>query len=191
MDEIRLIAYLGNPGFEYARTRHNAGWMLADAGFGKQADWHSRFKGLYASLQSEGKKIHLLKPQTFMNRSGDSVCAAMNFLKLTPETLLVVHDEIELPFGEAGFKFSGGLGGHNGLRSVASCLGTRDFYRFRLGVSRPDHKDVASYVLSAFSGEEKPLLHPLFEQSARILSDGLEMGMEEAVVKLKKIRIAF
>jgi len=175
---IKIVTFLGNPGNEYARTRHNVGWIVADE-FSPLtgANWQKKFKGLFCQASISGKKFYFLKPQTFMNLSGESVQAAMQFFKIKPEELLVVHDEIELDFGVIGFKKGGGLGGHNGLRSIEKQIGTRDFYRFRIGVSRPAHGNVASYVLSKFSPEEQEWLPVLLEKSASLLEKCLGEGI--------------
>jgi len=159
---LQLAVFLGNPGPKYGRNRHNAGWMLADAL--PPLSWQKKYRGLYACKNG----LHFLKPQTFMNLSGESALAAASFFKIKPEQIIVVHDEIELKPGTLSLKFSGGLGGHNGLRSMKACFGTADFWRLRIGVGRPDGRlpgaggsiesskeaGIADWVLSDFSAAE-------------------------------------
>jgi PTH1 family peptidyl-tRNA hydrolase len=158
--------FLGNPGAQYARNRHNAGRLLAESlPFSSSLSWGRKYKGLYTAF--DGK--HLLMPETFMNLSGESAGAAAAFFKIPPEHILVVHDELELPLGTASLKFSGGLGGHNGLRSVKACLNTADFWRLRIGIGRPAHSDIASWVLSDFTAGETAVLEQVFTACAGVL----------------------
>lgn len=148
-----LVAGLGNPGREYADTRHNVGFMVAhELARRHGASFRSKFSGELADLRLGGR-VALLKPQTFMNESGRSVGAAVRFFKVPPEALLVVHDEVDLDPGRLQARLGGGLAGHNGLRSVAQHVGTGDFLRLRVGVGRPergDRRPVADFVLSPF-----------------------------------------
>ena len=151
-----LVAGLGNPGREYANTRHNVGFMVADELARRHgASFRSKFSGEVAELRLDGR-VALLKPQTFMNESGRSVGAAVRYFKVPPEALLVVHDEVDLEPGRLQARLGGGLAGHNGLRSVAQHLRTGDFLRLRVGVGRPergDRRPVADFVLSPFAPE--------------------------------------
>ncbi len=148
--DIRLIVGLGNPGADYHSTRHNTGFWLVDA----LADQHavnfrpeSRFHGEVGKMRIDGKDIHLLKPTTFMNRSGQSVAALAKYFKITPGQILVAHDELDLSPGDIRLKLSGGHGGHNGLRDIINHLG-KDFYRLRIGIGHPgDRNQVVNYVL--------------------------------------------
>jgi PTH1 family peptidyl-tRNA hydrolase len=168
---IELIAFLGNPGAQYARNRHNAGRLLAESlPFSPALVWGRKYKGLYTA--AEGK--HLLMPETFMNLSGESVGAAATFFKIPPEQILVVHDELELPLGTVSLKFSGGLGGHNGLRSIKACLNTAEFWRLRIGIGRPAHSDIAAWVLSDFTAAETALLQQALEACANVLNHVLK-----------------
>ena len=167
---VRLAVFLGNPGGDYARTRHNAGWMVCEAlSFADSLVWQRKFSGMVASTGS----LILLKPETLMNRSGESVGACARYFRLGVEDLIVVHDDIELPFGEVVVKSGGGLGGHRGLRDIVRVLGSGDFYRLRIGVSRPPHGEVASYVLSRFSKEEEADIPALLAKAARELESFL------------------
>ncbi|MGE5342349.1 MAG: aminoacyl-tRNA hydrolase [Candidatus Omnitrophota bacterium] len=192
MTSISLIAALGNPGAQYQRTRHNIAWQMIEyLSFSSQLDWHSKFNGEYATYRFGEEIVFFLKPMTYMNLSGNSISALMKFYKLTPEEVLVVHDELELDFGTISFKRGGGLGGHNGLRSAVASLGTPDFNRFRLGISRPAHRDITSYVLGPFSKDEQIVLPTYLEEAARLLEICLTDGVEsmETLYKKKKIII--
>ena len=152
-----LVAGLGNPGREYRDTRHNVGFMVADELARRHgASFRSKFSGLVADVRIDGRRVALLEPQTYMNESGGSVAAAARFYKVPPPSLLVVHDEVDLPLGRLQVRLGGGLAGHNGLRSIARQLGTPDFLRLRIGVGRPERGDprpVADFVLSPFEAE--------------------------------------
>jgi peptidyl-tRNA hydrolase, PTH1 family len=152
-----LVAGLGNPGSEYAATRHNVGFMVCDELARRHGgSFRSKFSGELAEVRLDRAKIALLKPQTFMNESGRSVSAAVRFFKTDPGSLLVVHDEVDLDPGRLQARLGGGLAGHNGLRSVAQHLGNHEFLRLRVGVGRPergDRRPVADFVLSAFAPE--------------------------------------
>ena len=155
-----LVVGLGNPGREYARNRHNVGWMVVDELARRHGgSWRSKFSGQLAEVRLEGHKVALLKPETYMNESGKSVGAAMRFFKLDPDAVLVVHDEGDFDLGRLELKVGGGLAGHNGLRSIAQQLGTQDFLRLRIGVGRPERGDprpLADWVLGNFEAHEDP-----------------------------------
>ncbi len=149
-----LVVGLGNPGREYARNRHNVGWMVVEELARRHGgSWKSKFSGQLAEIRLDGHKVALLKPETYMNESGRSVAAAARFFKLEPDAVLVVHDEGDFDLGRLQARKGGGLGGHNGLRSVAQHLKTQDFLRLRIGVGRPERGDprpLADFVLSDF-----------------------------------------
>ena len=151
-----LVACLGNPGREYASTRHNVGFMVGDELVRRHgASFRAKFSGELAELRLDGR-LAVLKPQTYMNESGRPVGAAARFFKVAPESLLVVHDEVDLEPGRLQVRMGGGLAGHNGLRSIAQHLKTSDFLRVRVGVGRPERGDprpVADFVLSPFPSE--------------------------------------
>jgi PTH1 family peptidyl-tRNA hydrolase len=152
-----LVAGLGNPGREYSGNRHNIGFMVADELARRHVGrFRDKFSGRLAELRLEGKRAALLKPETYMNESGRSIGAALRFFKLAPAKLIVVHDEVDLEPGRLQLRLGGGLAGHNGLRSIAQALGTKDFLRLRVGVGRPgrgDRRSVADFVLSDFESE--------------------------------------
>jgi peptidyl-tRNA hydrolase, PTH1 family len=149
-----LVVGLGNPGREYSANRHNVGWMVVDELARRHGgSWRSKFSGQLGEVRLDDHKLALLKPETYMNESGRSVRAAMQFFKLDPDAVLVVHDESDLELGRLQARLGGGLAGHNGLRSIAQQLKTPDFLRLRVGVGRPgrgDPRPLADYVLSDF-----------------------------------------
>jgi len=153
-----LVVGLGNPGREYERHRHNVGQMVVDELARRHGgSWRSKFSGQLAEVRLDGHKLALLKPETYMNESGRSVGAAMRFFKLEPDAVLVVHDEGDLERGRLQLRLGGGLGGHNGLKSIAAHLKTQDFLRLRVGVGRPERGDprpLADYVLSNFEPQD-------------------------------------
>lgn len=171
---IRLVAFLGNPGRAYERTRHNVGWMVAEAlPFAGQLEWKEKFKGLLAAYGS----VRLLKPLFYMNRSGESVGACASYYRITPAELLVVHDDMQLDFGEIETRSGGGLAGHNGLKDIARVLSTRDFERLRFGVSRPGRQAPARYVLERFSPHEEGLLPQLLDRAAALIERRLQSDL--------------
>jgi PTH1 family peptidyl-tRNA hydrolase len=156
---IQCIVGLGNPGAEYEKTRHNAGaWFVLDLAkkFHATLKHESKFKGFHAIAKIHDHECHLLIPTTFMNLSGQSVKALANFYKISPENILVAHDEIDVPAGDSRLKFDGGHGGHNGLRDIIDHFGTNKFHRLRIGVGHPgDSKLVHDYVLHAPKKNER------------------------------------
>ena len=153
-----LVVFLGNPGPRYEGTRHNAGFMAADAmarAKGLSIN-RARFKALTATCDIGGESVMLMKPQTFMNLSGEAAAQAVKFYKITPDHVIVVSDEISLPIGKLRVRKKGSAGGHNGLKSIIACLGTEEFPRIRLGVGAPPHPDydMADWVLSAFKNQD-------------------------------------
>lgn len=180
-EKAKLIVGLGNPGNEYSQTRHNIGFMVLDFLEKKYSlNWKEKFKGVYAQISLGDEKIYFLKPLTFMNLSGESVAALCSFFKIGISDILVVYDDIELPFGTLVFKKGGGLAGHNGLKSMVAQMGSQDFLRLRMGVGRPVHGDVADYVLSKFSSEEKMALPNILEGASKAVITFLESGFEKA-----------
>lgn len=186
---IRLYAFLGNYGKEYGDNRHNVAWQfLSSLPLGGSLSWERKFKGKYASRDIAGQRIWFLMPETYMNNSGESIAELMRFYRLEPGEVMAVHDELELPFGTFGLKFAGGLGGHNGLRSMEKHLGTRDFARLRLGIGRPNHDDIAGYVLSDFKKEEKEILAvSVFPRAGQALAECIDIGFDDVKDKYKKI----
>ena len=159
---IQLIVGLGNPGDKYTATRHNAGfWFLDLLARHYQASFksESKFKAEVASLDLSGNRVWLLKPNTFMNLSGESLGPFAKYYQIAPENTLVVHDELDLPPGTSRYKLAGGHGGHNGLRHIFQTLGRRNFYRLRLGIGHPgDKSKVLNYVLKPAGSQEQALI---------------------------------
>ena len=180
-----LVVGLGNPGPRYAVTRHNAGFMVIDAlASGRVAAFQPRFEGDYAELDVGSERVGLLKPGTFMNDSGRSVRAASSFFELDPEAVLVVHDELDLGFGELRLKLGGGDGGHRGLRSISAELADPGYGRLRFGIGRPPpdfEGDVADFVLQAFALEERSELASALERASEavklVITSGLSVAM--------------
>ncbi len=195
---IKLVAYLGNYGREYEKTRHNVSWFFQDSlPFASKLSWQNKFKGEIASFSPQdlalwacdtkicSKKdgspvivpeeapphIYFLKPLTYMNLSGESIIEVANFYKIKPDEIMVVHDELELALGFVSLKFGGGLGGHNGLRSTKSVLNTPDFWRLRFGIGRPENENIgiADYVLSRFTTEQQEIMQNVFSQTNLLL----------------------
>ena len=179
-----LVVGLGNPGREYERTRHNVGWLVVDELARRHGgSWRSKFSGSLAEVRVDGSKLALLKPETYMNESGRSAAAAARFFKVPAESLLVVHDDVDLEPGRLQARRGGGLAGHNGLRSLGQHLGTQDFLRLRIGVGRPgrgDPRPVKDWVLSPFAPEEDPdaLVARAADAAETIVRDGLEAAQQ-------------
>jgi peptidyl-tRNA hydrolase, PTH1 family len=179
-----LVAGLGNPGRDYERTRHNAGWLVLDELARRHGgSWRSKFSGSLAEVRLGDLRLALLKPETYMNDSGRSVAAAVRFFKVEPEQVLVAHDDVDLEAGRLQARAGGGLAGHNGLRSLAQHLGSRDFLRLRIGVGRPgrgDPRPVADWVLSPFAPDEdaEALIARAADAVETIATDGLEAAQQ-------------
>ncbi|MHB1678278.1 MAG: aminoacyl-tRNA hydrolase [Sulfuriferula sp.] len=187
MTAIRLIVGLGNPGRDYAGTRHNAGfWWVTQCAEVMRATLkpESRFFAIVGHSSSD-PAVHLIMPQTFMNLSGKAVAALMRFYKISVEEILVVHDELDLPPGTARLKQGGGTGGHNGLKDIAAHLGTPQFWRLRLGIGHPGAKNaVVAYVLDPPGLEEADLLHVSITNSLDVLPEILRGDFSSAMLKL-------
>lgn len=180
------MAFLGNPGNQYRLTRHNFAWrQLDEINWIPQTGWQKKFKGSYLQVPGKNGRVVILKPETYMNKSGESIGAAAGFFKIKPQEVLVVHDDIELPFGGWALKKGGGLGGHNGLRSMTTALGTKEFYRFRMGVGRPQRGDVASFVLGRFTPHEEEWLKDIVTLGEEILETLLSQEPENLPSRLK------
>ena len=186
---IKLVFFCGNPGKEYAKTRHNAAWIILQFLEQKESlSWQKKFKGIYSKSEKNSGVI-FLKPEVYMNLAGESVSPALSFFKLLPENIIVCHDDIELDFGVASLKFGGGSAGHNGLRSISNMLGTNDFYRFRIGVSRPAFGKVDAHVLGRFSNDEEAVLPLYMEKAASLLESFLTNPEERKKAEGTKIKI--
>jgi PTH1 family peptidyl-tRNA hydrolase len=179
-----FVAGLGNPGREYEKTRHNAGWMVVDELARRhEGSFRSKFDGQLSEIRLGDLRLALLKPETYMNVSGKSIAAARRFFKVEPDSLLIVHDDVDLEAGRLQARAGGGLAGHNGLRSLAQHLGSQDFLRLRIGVGRPgrgDPRPVADWVLSPFAPEEdaEALIARAADAVETIAQDGLEAAQQ-------------
>jgi peptidyl-tRNA hydrolase, PTH1 family len=181
---VILVAGLGNPGPRYAETRHNVGFMVVDRLVDVRGGlWRSRFSGQFVQLEIGEARVAVLKPETFMNDSGRSVGAAAGFFKIAPERVLVVHDELDLPFGTLRLKRGGGEAGHNGLRSVAQHLG-RDFVRLRMGIGKPPPEfrgRGADFVLQGFAPAERERLGAFVDRATEAVVLTVERGLDAAM----------
>lgn len=182
-----IVAFLGNPGIKYNGTRHNAGFMAADAMEKKLGVSINkmRFKALTQTVDIIGKKVLLMKPQTYMNLSGDAIVQAANFYKVPPERVIVVSDETALPIGRLRIRRGGSAGGHNGLKSVIARLGTDQFPRIRLGVGDKPHPDydMADWVLSAFKGQDAADMELVAKKAADAVECYITEGADRAMNK--------
>lgn len=183
-----LIVGLGNPGEKYHRTRHNIGFMVVDA----LADrWHislsphKRFQAEFGEGTVRGATVQLLKPTTYMNNSGQSVRAVLDWYKRSPQSVLVVYDDLDLPLGKLRLRLNGSAGGHNGMRSLIAHLGTQDFPRLRLGIGNPrqagGEKDAIPHVLGKFSPAEDAILAEVLELATGAIETSLRDGVEKAM----------
>ena len=184
MAEPLLVVGLGNPGENYARTRHNLGFMVADvlaARLGAKFKAHKRSGAEVLTGRVAGRPVVLAKPRCYMNESGRQVGPLAKFYSVPPADIIVIHDELDLEFGCIRLKLGGGEGGHNGLRSVAAALGTRDFQRVRIGIGRPPgRKDPAAFVLENFTAAQRADVPTICEQAADATELLVELGLEPA-----------
>jgi len=184
MAEPLLVVGLGNPGPQYAKTRHNVGFMVADLLAGRMGaafKVHKKSGAEIVTGRLGHKPIVLAKPRTYMNESGRQVGPLAKFYSVSPADLIVIHDELDIDFGQIRLKLGGGEGGHNGLRSVANALGTKAFQRVRIGIGRPPgRKDPAAFVLENFSAAERPEVPTLCEMAADATELLIESGLEPA-----------
>ncbi|MBX3708621.1 MAG: aminoacyl-tRNA hydrolase [Gammaproteobacteria bacterium] len=188
MQPIQLIVGLANPGKEYENTRHNAGaWFIDELVRHTNATlrFETRYHGMHGLVQLHGQSCHLLVPTTFMNLSGQAVQACMNYHKLSSDTLLVAHDEIDLPTGTIKLKFDGGDSGHNGLKNIIRHLNTKQFYRLRIGVGRPAHgKEVVDYVLNRPSKADRHKINDALIRAQEALPLIMSGDMQKAMQQL-------
>jgi peptidyl-tRNA hydrolase, PTH1 family len=191
---LRLVVGLGNPGIKYASSRHNVGFMALDALREELGlpDYKEKFSGVFTRGEALGHTVVLLKPMTFMNLSGGSVQPAMAFLKVSVEDVLVLHDELDLAFGDVRVKVSGGHAGHNGLRSIIERVSSPDFVRVRVGIGRPPpgfQGDVADYVLQGFDSAERAELPGVVARAVgaakEVLSSGPQAAMNQVNARTK------
>lgn len=185
--ESWLIVGLGNPGKDYSRTRHNCGFRAIDILADKlncKVD-RSKFQGLYGQVVNNGRKLFLLKPQTFMNLSGKSVLQLSSYFSIPPQRIIVLFDDISLDPGRLRIRGNGSAGGHNGIKSIISELGSQEFPRVKIGVGAKPHpeQDLADWVLSSFSASEDKVLQPALENAADAVLCIVDKGIEAAACK--------
>jgi PTH1 family peptidyl-tRNA hydrolase len=180
----QLIIGLGNPEAKYEKTRHNIGFEAVDVlAKSWQLSWqkNSRFQGLLAEGLSPYGKIRLLKPLTYMNRSGQSVRAVMDWYKIPVESLLVIYDDMDLPIGRMRMRLSGSAGGHNGMKSIISHVGSQNFPRLRIGIGKSQEKENISHVLGRFSAAESQIISEVLLMSTHAVEKGLKEGIEKSM----------
>jgi PTH1 family peptidyl-tRNA hydrolase len=191
MEPLHLIVGLGNPGAEYAQTRHNAGFLLVEKLAARwKTDWtHERkFVGRVAKAARNGRKALLCQPQTFMNLSGESVGALVKFYQMPLKQVMVAVDDADLPFGEIRLRASGSSGGHHGLESIEQHLGSRDFARLRIGIGRQDGaREISGFVLGKFEAAEKDFLAKVLERASGQVECWLDDGIEKAMNRLNGV----
>ena len=180
MSPLQLIVGLGNPGSKYALTRHNVGFMAVDAlaqTWGLTWQEKSKFHGWMA----QGQGVMLLKPNTYMNHSGQAVQSVCHWFKIMPRYVLVIYDDLDLPFGRLRLRKQGSAGGHNGMKSIIQHLGTQEFPRLRIGIGRPSVGDSAHYVLDEFNSEQKEQLPVILAQVVRVIELAMQQGLDQAM----------
>jgi len=192
--DIVMVVGLGNPGPDYENTRHNAGALFVEAlarHAGQTLRPEKKYHGLYARIQWQGLDLHLLNPSTFMNRSGLSIKALADFFKISPEQILVAHDELDLPPGTAKLKKGGGHGGHNGLRDTIAHLGSKEFQGLVLGIGHPgDSRKVTGFVLGRLGKKETEELTAVFDEVMRVLPEAASGKLAAAMNRLHSFKPA-
>ena len=192
MESSLLVVGLGNPGAEYARTRHNAGFLVVEE-FARRgvANWNleKRFNARLAKRDLAGRKVLLAEPQTFMNASGEAIGALLSFYRVTSSHLLVVVDDADLPFGEIRLRPKGGNGGHHGLESIEQHVGSQDYARLKVGIGRTTdgRREITNYVLGKFSAGEKKLLDKVLERAADQAECWVTDGIQKAMTRFNGI----
>lgn len=184
-DNMKLIVGLGNPGKEYEKTRHNAGFRFIDnyaekkgLSFNKE-----KFKGLYAELNHNGEKVILLKPQKYMNLSGEVINDFMNFFKINPEDILIIYDDLDTEKGKIKIKYKGSSGGHNGLKNIENHLKTQEYKRIKIGISKDKDQDKIDYVIGKVPNEEYELINSVNKKAENIIDDYLNMTFDNFMNK--------
>ena len=179
---MKLIVGLGNPGKEYEMTRHNVGFMVLDA-YLNNNDWKKKFDGLYQMGKINEEKVLFLKPQTFMNLSGNSVLKAVQFYNIKPEDILIIQDDMDLPFEKFKLKNNSSSGGHNGIKSIINSLNTQSFGRLKIGISHDQNGDTINYVLAKFSKKEQQYLNDNMALFGEIIESFVLNGFDKTISK--------
>lgn len=177
---MKLIIGLGNPGKEYENTRHNIGYMAIDNYLG-DVTWQKKFNALYTTLNINGEKVYFVKPQTYMNLSGNSVIEFINFFKINTKDVLVIHDDLDLPLGKVRIKINSSAGGHNGIKSIIEKIGTNNFARLKIGISNNSKIDTKDYVLGHFNKEEQKILNQLYSTINNIINDFINKDIKKVM----------
>lgn len=187
---LRLVVGLGNPGLQYARNRHNVGFMLLDRLAAEQhAEFsHKRFDSKLCEITLEGKRVLLVKPQTYMNSSGSAVEGAAAFYHIPTNEIMIVHDDLDLPLGRLRVRSGGGAGGHHGVESVIDKMGTDEIPRLRIGIGRPDTHEDVGHVLGNFSEVEKSLIEDVLDQGEQALRVWLSSGIISAMNQFNQLK---
>lgn len=183
---MKLIVGLGNPGKEYENTRHNVGFMVVDNYISKKNlgdSWKSKFNGLYLETNIGGEKVIFVKPQSYMNLSGGVVSQFVNFYKLNIEDILVISDDLDLLTGNYKLKSNGSCGGHNGLRDIERCLGTSEYKRLKVGISKDKNIDTKDYVLGKFSKDDVKIYEELFVNLVNVIDDFFKLPFGDLMSK--------
>lgn len=183
---MKLIVGLGNPGKEYANTRHNIGFSFLDyyvSAHNFIGNWKNKYNGLYFETNINGEKVIFLKPQSYMNLSGGVVYQFVNFYKIVVEDILVISDDLDLLVGNFKLKSNGSCGGHNGLRDIEKCLGTQNYKRLKIGISNDKLLDTKDYVLGKFSKEEKTIYDELFKSLYNVVDEYFELNFSNLMSK--------
>lgn len=180
---MKLIVGLGNPGKEYANTRHNVGFFLLDQYLGENITWKKKFNGLYCDKVINCEKVIFLKPQTYMNLSGDCVLEFINFYKISVDDMLIVQDDLDLPFLEYKLKYNSSSGGHNGIKSIINRLGTEKIPRLKIGISNDKSLDTKDYVLGSFSKDGLKDLTDFSSKFAEIINLFINKGIDECMMR--------
>lgn len=183
---MKLIVGLGNPGKEYENTRHNVGFMVVDNYISKKTlgdNWKSKFNGLYLETNIGGEKVIFVKPQSYMNLSGGVVSQFVNFYKLNIEDILVISDDLDLLTGNYKLKSNGSCGGHNGLRDIERCLGTSEYKRLKVGISKDKNIDTKDYVLGKFSKDDVKMYEELFVNLVNVIDDFFKLPFGDLMSK--------
>ena len=182
---MKLIVGLGNPGKEYQNTRHNIGFMTLDH-FANTDNWKSKFSSLYTEIVVNGEKILLIKPQTYMNLSGNALIEFVNFYKINSEDILVIHDDLDLPVGTYRLKINSSAGGHNGIKSIIERLGSTGFARLKIGISNNKEMDTKDYVLGKFRKDELEIYDKLYSTFDDIIMSFITNGIDATMNKYNR-----
>ncbi len=180
---MKLIVGLGNPGNEYAKTRHNVGFMAIDNYLGSDNNFKEKFKGLYIEKNVNGEKIIFLKPQKYMNLSGEVVISFVKFYKININDILIIHDDLDLPVGKIKLRMAGGCGGHNGLRDIEKHLGSKNYKRIKVGISNNKQMETKNYVLGKFNSEEIKVMDEAILKISSIINDFPKLTFENLMNK--------